>query len=65
MVNPIPTCISPERLGRLAELADAARLRAALYPAPEPLPVQRRARSRQHPSCRPNTWRTARSRRRG
>ncbi|MFD3873952.1 hypothetical protein [Streptomyces sp. NPDC058623] len=32
MVNPIPTYISPERLERLAELADVSRLRAALYP---------------------------------
>ncbi|MEU8489319.1 hypothetical protein [Streptomyces sp. NPDC048641] len=62
MVDPIPTYISPERLERLAELADAARLRAALYPAPKPPPVRRR--SRQYPGGRPNQWQAAVRRRR-
>ncbi|MFJ2900603.1 hypothetical protein ACIO87_37815 [Streptomyces sp. NPDC087218] len=53
--------LSPERLKRLAELADASRLRAALYPPP----ARRRSRSRQYPGGRPNPWRTARGSRRG
>ncbi|RPK23584.1 hypothetical protein EES37_38155 [Streptomyces sp. ADI91-18] len=61
MVDPIPTYISPERLERLEELADASRLRAALYPAPKPSP---RRRSQQDPCGRPNRRRTARLRRR-
>ncbi|MEV6734550.1 MULTISPECIES: hypothetical protein [unclassified Streptomyces] len=66
MVDPIPTHISPERLERLAELADASRLRAALYSFPKPPPIRRRSRSRQYPWGRPNRWRTARwCRRRG
>lgn len=60
MVDPIPTYISPERLERLAELADAARLRAALYPSPKPPLVRRR--SRQYPGGRPK-WQAARLRR--
>ncbi|MFD4860653.1 hypothetical protein [Streptomyces atratus] len=55
MVDPIPTYISPERLERLAELADAARLRAALFPSPKPPPVRRR--SRQYPAGRPTSGR--------
>lgn len=62
MVNPIPTHISPERLERLGELADASRLRAALYPSPTP--VRRHSRTRQYPSGRPNPWLSARGRRR-
>ncbi|MFD3666349.1 hypothetical protein ACFWVF_38045 [Streptomyces sp. NPDC058659] len=64
MVDPIPTYISPERLERLAELADASRLRAALYPAPKPPPIRRRSRTRQYPSGRPSAWGPARLRRR-
>ncbi|AVH61791.1 hypothetical protein C4B68_40150 (plasmid) [Streptomyces dengpaensis] len=62
MVDPIPPHISPERLERLKQLADASRLRVALYPAPKPAPVRRR--SRQYPGGRPNSWSTARPRRR-
>lgn len=62
MVNPIPSYISPERLERLEQLADASRLRAALYPSPKPPPIRRR--SRQYPGGRPNPWRAARLRRR-
>ncbi|MFD3533384.1 hypothetical protein [Streptomyces sp. NPDC058664] len=54
MVNPIPTYISPERLERLEELADASRLRAALYAPPKPPPVRRRSRTRQYPGGRPS-----------
>jgi hypothetical protein len=46
----------------LERLTDAARLRAALYPATKPLPVRRR--SRQYPGGRPNPWRPVRSQRR-
>ncbi|MGW4758505.1 hypothetical protein [Streptomyces chartreusis] len=62
MVTPIPSYISPERLERLEQLADASRLRAALYPSPKPPPIRRR--SRQYPGGRPNPWRAARLRRR-
>ncbi|MFD7497718.1 hypothetical protein ACFV8T_36165 [Streptomyces sp. NPDC059832] len=65
MVDPIPTYISPERLERLAELADAARLRAALFPSPKPTPARRRSCSRQYPGGWLNSWRTARGRRQG
>ncbi|MGW0315401.1 hypothetical protein [Streptomyces flavidovirens] len=61
MVNPISTYISPERLERLEELADASRLRAVLYPSPKP-PVRRR--SRQYPGGRLSPWWSARLRRR-
>lgn len=63
MVDPILTYISPKRLERLAELADAARLRAALFPSAKPTPARRR--SRQYPGNRSNPWRTVRGRRRG
>ncbi|AXU16794.1 hypothetical protein [Streptomyces clavuligerus] len=65
MVDPIPTHISSERLERLAEFADAARLRAALYPLPKPPPVRRRSRPRKYPGGTPNPWRTAVGHRRG
>ncbi|MFJ5851145.1 hypothetical protein [Streptomyces sp. NPDC092903] len=61
MLNPSPTYISPKRLERLEELADAARRRAARLPSPKP-PVRRG--SRQYPGGRPNPWRVARLRRR-
>ncbi|MFI1018229.1 hypothetical protein [Streptomyces sp. NPDC020965] len=51
------------RIERLEELADASRLRWALYLAPEPPPVRRRF-SRQYPGGRPNPRRTMRPRRR-
>ncbi|MEU9624884.1 hypothetical protein ACIODT_39125 [Streptomyces sp. NPDC088251] len=63
MGNPIPTYISPERLERLAALADAARLRAALYPAPKPPPLRHHSRSQQHPGGQPFAWGPTRSRR--
>lgn len=55
MVEPIPTYLSPERLARLEELADASRLRAALFLSPKPPPIRRR--SRQYPGGWSNTWR--------
>jgi hypothetical protein len=57
MVDPIPPYLSPEHLKRLQQLADASRLRAALYASPKPPPV--RDRSRQYPGGRPNPWRSA------
>lgn len=51
MVDPIPL-LSPEQLARLKELADASRLRVALYPLPKP--PRRRRRTRQYPSGKPN-----------
>ncbi|MEE1943270.1 hypothetical protein V1L54_28350 [Streptomyces sp. TRM 70361] len=63
MVAPILPHLSPEQRERLEQLADAARLRAALFPSPKPMPARRR--SRQYPGGRPNLWRTARGRRRG
>ncbi|MFM9584171.1 hypothetical protein [Streptomyces caniscabiei] len=65
MVHPTPLHLSPEQRERLEQLADAARLRAALYPSPKLPPVRRRSRSRQFPGGRPNLWRTGRGRRRG
>ncbi|MFJ9668774.1 hypothetical protein ACIRPP_29900 [Streptomyces sp. NPDC101219] len=62
MVAPIPPYLSPERLEYLQQLADASRLRTALYPSPKQPPIRRR--SRQFPGGRPNPWRTARLRRR-
>ncbi|POX39433.1 hypothetical protein [Streptomyces sp. Ru72] len=62
MVAPTPFYLSPELLERLQQLADASRLRAALYTSPTPPPVRRRRR--QHQGGRPNPWRTARLRRR-
>lgn len=47
---------------RLEQLADASRLRQALYPAPEPSPPVRRRFSRQYPGGRLNPWRTMRLR---
>ncbi|MER6103679.1 hypothetical protein ABT115_15475 [Streptomyces sp. NPDC001832] len=61
MVDPTPLYLSPEQRERLEQLADAVRLRVALYPSPKPPPVQRR--SRQYPGGRPNPWLTARLRR--
>ncbi|MFI1051789.1 hypothetical protein [Streptomyces griseoruber] len=62
MVDPIPQ-LSPEQLARLQETADASRLRVALYPAPKP--PQRRRRTRQYPSGKPNPpWQPTRYRRR-
>ncbi|MZF88285.1 hypothetical protein [Streptomyces sp. SID5643] len=63
MVHPSPPHLSPEQRERLEQLADAARLRAALYPSPKPPPVRRR--SRQFPGGRPNPWRSVRGRRWG
>lgn len=51
MVDPIPL-LSPEQLERLKELADASRLRAARSQPPKP--PQRRRRTRQYPSGKPN-----------
>ncbi|MCZ9340521.1 hypothetical protein NGM37_22440, partial [Streptomyces sp. TRM76130] len=65
MVKPVRPSLSPEQRERLEQLADAARLRMALYPSPTPLPVRGRSRSRQYPGGRPHPWRTARGRRRG
>jgi hypothetical protein len=62
MVKPIPTYVSPERLEQLRQLADAVRLRAALYPAPAPRPPRPPRRSRQYPGGRANPPRTARPR---
>ncbi|WP_345045577.1 hypothetical protein [Streptomyces sannanensis] len=61
MVEPTPPHLSPEQRERLEQLADASRLRAALFPSPKP-PVRRR--SRQYPGGRPNAWWSARPRRR-
>ncbi|MFE6630330.1 MULTISPECIES: hypothetical protein [Streptomyces] len=65
MVEPVRLSLSPEQRERLEQLADAARLRMALYPLPTSPPVRGRSRSRQYPGGRPNLWRTARGRRRG
>ncbi|MER8225401.1 hypothetical protein ABTZ58_33580 [Streptomyces sp. NPDC094143] len=62
MVHPTPPHLSPEQRERLEQLADASRLRAALYPSPKPPPV--RSRSRQYPGGRPNPWQPARHRKR-
>jgi hypothetical protein len=64
MVAPTPPHLSPEQRERLEQLADAARLRMALYPSPKPPPARRPSRSRQYPGGRPNPWRTERLRRR-
>ncbi|MFJ4767506.1 hypothetical protein ACIP88_00090 [Streptomyces uncialis] len=75
MADPHPPRVTPEylellaenldrRIERLEQLADAARLRVTLYPAPEPPPARRRRFSRQYPGGRPNPWRTMRLRRR-
>jgi hypothetical protein len=63
MVHPTPPHLSPEQRERLEQLADAARLRTALYPSPKPPPVRRR--SRQFPRGWPNPWRSVRGRRWG
>ncbi|MFD3976344.1 hypothetical protein [Streptomyces cyaneofuscatus] len=55
--------LSPKQRERLEHLADASRLRTALYPPPKPRPSVRR-RSRQYPGGRPNPWRTPRLRHR-
>ncbi|MFF3558314.1 hypothetical protein ACFYXL_33430 [Streptomyces tsukubensis] len=61
---PPPSLLSPEQRERLEQLADAIRLRAALYQAPKP--ARRRSRgARQYPGGRPNPWRAGRGRRRG
>ncbi|MER5501913.1 hypothetical protein ABT096_32570 [Streptomyces sp. NPDC002561] len=62
MVAPTLPHLSPEHLERLAELADASRLRAALPPPPKPPPARCRSRSRQYPGGWPNPWRTGRRR---
>lgn len=60
MADPTPPRVTPEylkqlaedsdrRTERLEELADASRLRAALYPAPEPPPAGRPRRFSRHP----------------
>ncbi|MGW3029167.1 hypothetical protein [Streptomyces sp. NPDC001221] len=65
MVDPIPPHLSPERLKRLQQLTDAARLRATLYPSPKPLPLPVRRRSRKYPGGQPNPpWQPARHRKR-
>lgn len=46
-VHPIPPRLLPEQRECLEQLADASRLRTALYPSPKPPPVRHRARSRQ------------------
>jgi hypothetical protein len=62
MVEPTPPELSPEQRERLKQLADASRLRAALYP---PQPPPRRRRTRQYPGGKPNPpWQPARYRRR-
>ncbi|WP_406500255.1 hypothetical protein OG936_37980 [Streptomyces sp. NBC_00846] len=63
MVEPVRSSLSPEQRERLEQLADASRLRAALYPSPKLPPLRHRARSRQYPSGRPNPRRSARTRR--
>ncbi|MFJ4007709.1 hypothetical protein ACIPWL_30250 [Streptomyces sp. NPDC090023] len=65
MVAPTPPHLSPEERERLEQLADAARLRMALYPSPAPPPARHRSRSRQYPGGWPNQWRPERGRRRG
>ncbi|MFD9283623.1 hypothetical protein ACFWD7_41355 [Streptomyces mirabilis] len=63
MVEPTPTHLSPEQRERLKQLADASRLRAALYQSPSPQP--RRRRARQYPGGKPNPpWQPARFRKR-
>ncbi|WP_242425920.1 hypothetical protein [Streptomyces sp. Root63] len=61
---PLPH-LSPAQRERLEQLAEAARLRAALYPVPKPPAVQRRSRSRQYPAGRASRRGTGRGRRRG
>lgn len=61
MVAPTLPHLSPAQRERLEQLADAARLRTALFPSPKPLPAPRR--SRRYPGGWPNLWRTGRSRR--
>ncbi|MCF2131068.1 hypothetical protein L1I79_32285 [Strepomyces sp. STD 3.1] len=65
MVHPTLPHLSPEQCERLEQLADASRLRAALYPSPKPPSVRRRSRSRQYPGGRPSPWRSVRGRRWG
>ncbi|GAA2358921.1 hypothetical protein [Streptomyces cuspidosporus] len=65
MVHPTPPHLSPEQRERLEQLADASRLRAALYRSSKPPPVRRRSRSWQYPGGRPNLWRSVRGRRCG
>ncbi|MFC8704853.1 MULTISPECIES: hypothetical protein [unclassified Streptomyces] len=57
--------MSPAQHERLEQLADAARLRTALYPMSKMSPVRRRSRSRQYPAGRASWRRTGRGRRRG
>ncbi|XMN04575.1 hypothetical protein ACK8N7_00135 [Streptomyces griseobrunneus] len=64
MVAPTLPHLSPAQRERLEQLADAARLRTALYPVPKPPPARRRSRTRQYPGGRPNWWRSGRGRRR-
>ncbi|WP_424863406.1 hypothetical protein [Streptomyces sp. MMS24-I29] len=67
MVAPTLPHLTPEQREHLEQLADAARLRAALYPSPKPTPARPAPLPppRQYPGGRPNPWRTARGRRRG
>ncbi|MFI0756755.1 hypothetical protein ACH4PX_05145 [Streptomyces anulatus] len=65
MVAPMLPHLPPAQRERLVQLADAARLRTALYPVPKPPAVQRRSRSRQYPAGRASRRRTGRGRRRG
>ncbi|GGW25541.1 hypothetical protein GCM10010381_06570 [Streptomyces xantholiticus] len=53
MVDPIPLYL-PERLEHLQHIADASRLRAALYLSPKPSTVRRRSRRADTPA-RPAT----------
>ncbi|MFF2411458.1 hypothetical protein [Streptomyces sp. NPDC058092] len=61
MVEPTPAYISPEQMERLEQLADASRLRAALFRPPKPPSVRRR--SRQYPGGWLNPWRSVHPRR--
>ncbi|WP_445398765.1 hypothetical protein ACSMX9_29865 [Streptomyces sp. LE64] len=65
--TPPPSRLSPEQRERLEQLADAGRLRAALYQVPKPSPpARRRSRgARQYPGGRPKPWHIARPRSRG
>lgn len=65
MVAPTLPHLSPQQRECLEQFADAARLRAALYPSSKSPPVRRRLRSRQYPGGRLNPWRSVRGRRWG
>ncbi|MEU5958824.1 hypothetical protein [Streptomyces sp. NPDC047525] len=53
MIEPAKLHLSLELRERLEQIADASRLRSALYPSPEPQLIRRRS-SRQYPGGRPN-----------